>query len=80
VSTDIRAVCGLQYFTMALTKVCATPCSSNCGSDLSSIPPVGRYRYGLHAAMLVNSFHDGLRATMLVDSFHDGLRAALVVQ
>jgi len=56
------------------------PCSSNGASDLLSIPPVGRYRYGLRAAMLVDSFHDGLRAAMLVDSSHDGLRAALVVQ
>ena len=73
-------VCALQYFTMALTMVCATPCSSNGAWDRSSIPLVDSYPYGLHDAVLVDSCSDGLHAAILHHGFDNGLRDAMLVE
>jgi len=73
-------VCALQYFTMALTTVCATPCSSNGTWDRSSIPLVDGYPYSLRDAMLVDSCSDGLRTAILHHGFDNGLRDAMLVE
>jgi len=53
---------------------------SNSALGRSSLPLVTGYPYGLHAAMLVDSWSDGLCAAILHHGFDNGLRDAMLIE